>query len=431
PAIEQLRVEAGRFLLELSAPVRDDVLRGQLGSAVTLENLTKGETHPLSMSYPVTEGRQALRQIVLETSATIDEGDQLTLTLGPSALEDLMGNVAVAGLTETVTWSSAADQLLIDTAAPEVEEVCLINGQLVVDFSEPIQPSLLGSVAQVNGSAESWTLSADGYSAELSSNIGTGSHVLEIGDAPLDLSGLGLESEFTVTVEIEQGAESISVFSQPYPGEVAESTVGNDFGFQGLPIDTETGWLYVRNRHLDPEMGRFTTNDPLGYVDGPSAYAFAMNSPVNYADPLGLYCLGFGSEDAECTDWLPYLEPGDFRKERVELIERSRDLSLTQAERNDAAIQSNIQAPGWFFEETGRFLWNTFVHGWAVETDEYAALDRRYRELIGDPFEYYFSGQPRKDNSARGRAIMEQLESEGFDTRGLIKGGMPGPPAGR
>ncbi|MDA8021106.1 MAG: hypothetical protein MPN21_27020, partial [Thermoanaerobaculia bacterium] len=35
--------------------------------------------------------------------------------------------------------------------------------------------------------------------------------------------------------------------------------------------------------------GVFLTTDPLGYVDGPNLYQFALNNPVNYSDPMGLY----------------------------------------------------------------------------------------------------------------------------------------------
>src|SRR5690606_30981618 len=54
-------------------------------------------------------------------------------------------------------------------------------------------------------------------------------------------------------------------------------------------LDPATGLVYMRNRWYDPQMGRFITADPLGYVDGPSAYGFAGGDPANSSDPFGLY----------------------------------------------------------------------------------------------------------------------------------------------
>jgi RHS repeat-associated protein len=56
--------------------------------------------------------------------------------------------------------------------------------------------------------------------------------------------------------------------------------------FTGQRYDSETGFYYFRNRYYDPELGRFISRDPLGYVDGMSLYAgyFAPHG----LDPLGL-----------------------------------------------------------------------------------------------------------------------------------------------
>ncbi|MCP4543657.1 MAG: RHS repeat-associated core domain-containing protein, partial [Chloroflexi bacterium] len=64
------------------------------------------------------------------------------------------------------------------------------------------------------------------------------------------------------------------------------------FTFHGRPYDEETGLYYFRNRYFDPELGRFITADPLGYVDGPSTYQYARYSPFNYSDPEGLATVG-------------------------------------------------------------------------------------------------------------------------------------------
>ncbi|NJL18262.1 MAG: RHS repeat-associated core domain-containing protein [Nitrospira sp.] len=54
-------------------------------------------------------------------------------------------------------------------------------------------------------------------------------------------------------------------------------------------MDPETGFVYLRNRYYDPEMGMFITADPLGFPDGPSPYAFGAGDPVNGRDPFGLF----------------------------------------------------------------------------------------------------------------------------------------------
>ncbi|NOT69799.1 MAG: RHS repeat-associated core domain-containing protein [Hyphomicrobium sp.] len=45
---------------------------------------------------------------------------------------------------------------------------------------------------------------------------------------------------------------------------------------------------YNWHRHYDPSLGRYTQPDPLGFVDGPSVYAYAGNSPNKLVDRMGL-----------------------------------------------------------------------------------------------------------------------------------------------
>ena len=47
------------------------------------------------------------------------------------------------------------------------------------------------------------------------------------------------------------------------------------------------GFYYYRNRVLDPTNGRFTSEDPRGFVDGANRYLYVMNNPINYVDPFG------------------------------------------------------------------------------------------------------------------------------------------------
>ena len=48
------------------------------------------------------------------------------------------------------------------------------------------------------------------------------------------------------------------------------------------------GFHYYRHRIYDPNTGRFTTEDPLGFIDGPNMYLYCHNNPASLVDPLGL-----------------------------------------------------------------------------------------------------------------------------------------------
>lgn len=49
------------------------------------------------------------------------------------------------------------------------------------------------------------------------------------------------------------------------------------------------GLIYYRHRVYDPNTGRFTSEDPLGFVDGANRYVYCGNDPLNLKDPDGQY----------------------------------------------------------------------------------------------------------------------------------------------
>ena len=66
----------------------------------------------------------------------------------------------------------------------------------------------------------------------------------------------------------------------------------NPFRYRGYYFDTETGFYFLKTRYYDPEIGRFTTIDDLGYlcpdaVNGVNLYAYCSNNPINYVDQTG------------------------------------------------------------------------------------------------------------------------------------------------
>ncbi len=80
------------------------------------------------------------------------------------------------------------------------------------------------------------------------------------------------------------------------------SNLKNALWFTGARWDNESGHYHMRARQYEPGAGRFVSRDPLGYVDGPNAYAYGYSSPSNWIDPLGLSAAG-GSGSGRARGW--------------------------------------------------------------------------------------------------------------------------------
>ena len=51
---------------------------------------------------------------------------------------------------------------------------------------------------------------------------------------------------------------------------------------------SKTPQSYYRARYYDPQAGRFLREDPFGFQAGPNFYAYTLNQPSDFRDPLGL-----------------------------------------------------------------------------------------------------------------------------------------------
>jgi RHS repeat-associated protein len=94
-------------------------------------------------------------------------------------------------------------------------------------------------------------------------------------------------------------AAKASVWQAAYnPHGEAASLSGSaalNLRFPGQVFQIETGLAYNWHRHYDATTGRYTQPDPLRFVDGPSIYAYAGNSPYMYVDRRGLFDKGFAA----------------------------------------------------------------------------------------------------------------------------------------
>ena len=108
------------------------------------------------------------------------------------------------------------------------------------------------------------------------------------------------------------GAEKWREVYLPYGDKwMSAAANDNDMSFTGHIADAATGLTYMQARYYDPLIGRFLSNDPMGFADmsGSPAYmnryAYVANDPINATDPTGMctgsrvrgssFCLGRGT----------------------------------------------------------------------------------------------------------------------------------------
>jgi RHS repeat-associated protein len=65
------------------------------------------------------------------------------------------------------------------------------------------------------------------------------------------------------------------------------------------------GLYYMRARYYDPSVGRFISEDPLGFGGGDvNLFAYTRNNPANRIDPLGLSDVGITSYEGRQFYWM-------------------------------------------------------------------------------------------------------------------------------
>jgi RHS repeat-associated protein len=99
-----------------------------------------------------------------------------------------------------------------------------------------------------------------------------------------------LDSVASVTAQ--SGAIETQVSYDPYGRETFRSGPSIPVvGFTGIARNDASGLLLAHRRAYDTGLGRWLSEDPLGFVDGPNVYVYVFDNPVQWVDPMGLYGL--------------------------------------------------------------------------------------------------------------------------------------------
>jgi len=104
-------------------------------------------------------------------------------------------------------------------------------------------------------------------------------------------------------------------------------------GFAGGLHDRDTGLVRFGYRDYDPETGRWTAKDPIGFAGGSAdLYGYCLNDPVTWIDPYGLQS---GSPTAPGVPLFPPILPPVFYPGTPE---------------NDAFVEDVNDIIDWFFD---------------------------------------------------------------------------------
>jgi RHS repeat-associated protein len=69
---------------------------------------------------------------------------------------------------------------------------------------------------------------------------------------------------------------------------IATGNLTTRYQFTGREYDNFTGLYYYRARFYDAKLGRFISEDPIGFAGGDvNLYGYVLNNPIRFTDPLG------------------------------------------------------------------------------------------------------------------------------------------------
>ena len=113
-----------------------------------------------------------------------------------------------------------------------------------------------------------------------------------------DEGNIDASSSDPANVEVGGADFSILKANYGYNGGI-NSVVEFMFGFTGRMYDDETGLQNNLNRWYDAKVGRWISEDPIGFAAGDAnIYRYFGNGPTNFIDPSGLhYEVGHDSDE--------------------------------------------------------------------------------------------------------------------------------------
>ena len=104
--------------------------------------------------------------------------------------------------------------------------------------------------------------------------------------------------------------------------ERGKELIDSPWKFSNKRLDKESGLYYFGKRFYNPSIGRWITQDPSGFSDGPNLYAYVHNRPLQCFDRFGLFT-EYNYQDM-------FLTSPRIRSDKSEIINFDRTISCAE-----------------------------------------------------------------------------------------------------
>ena len=167
-----------------------------------------------------------------------------------------------------------------------------------------------------------------------------------------------------LVIDTETGAVVQRMAYDEFGRVIEDSNPGfQPFGFAGGLYDQDTGLVRFGARDYDPETGRWTSKDPIGFDGGDSnLYGYVLSDPVNAIDPTGeilQFCIAWGGrlwsawrasktlkKISSIDDLVRSSSPGRSTRGRSTLYDRTGGLKQANKEFDSLAPKDVRNIPG-------------------------------------------------------------------------------------
>jgi RHS repeat-associated protein len=207
------------------------------------------------------------------TSATYDAANELTNWNGLALSYDANGNMLSDG-TNAFTWNARNQVAKLNNVSLQYDA-----------FGRRIQ-NAAGTSFLYDGANAAQELSGSAVTANLLS--GGIDEIFNRADSAGTFSPLKDALGSTIALVDSSGNIQTSYTYDPYGGtSVTGTNSGNEFQYTGRESEGN-GLYFYRARYYSPLLGRFISQDPLGFAGGDgNLYAYVFGDPINFFDPSG------------------------------------------------------------------------------------------------------------------------------------------------